>query len=423
MQQYRQRFVIYTMTLIVFVLAAVFFAIGVFMYRTEMKELEKTMSLVGVPWDEPNGNFMPIDGRPPLLYDDGTDEHLRDTNLRRLSNEGILTVFVDAQTGVIFILNNGFSIDPDDIIEAVEQIISAKQDFGTLKSSGYIYRRENVGSNYKIALADKAYILSRMARNALLLFAGFAFSIVLFFLISLWLSKLAVKPLERATALERQFVADISHDLKTPVTIVLANNSILRSNPEAKVGEQMQWINSTDNAAKNMISLVDGMLTLSALEEKKRVERKSVNLTQIAEKSVLQMESIAYDRRIALESELDDGVFALAEPEYAEKILGGLIENALKYEPEGGLVEVKLSSVRRKARFSVKNNGSFIPSEDLEHIFERFYRGDKARTKSGHGLGLPILKRTAELIGAEIEAVSDKHTGTVFTAVFDLSDN
>lgn len=423
MHQYRQRFIIYTMTLIVFVLAAAFFALGVFMYRNEMQELEKTMSLVGVPWDEPNDNFMPIDVLSPFLYSDVTDELQRDTNSRRLSSEGIVTVFVNAQTGVILILNNGFSINPDDIIEAVEQIISAKKDFGSLRSSGYIYRRENVGNNYKIALADKAYIISRMARNALLLFAVFALSVMLFFLISLWLSKLAVKPLERAAALERQFVADISHDLKTPVTIVLANNSILRSNPEAKVGDQLQWINSTDIAAKNMISLVDGMLTLSALEEQKRIERRSVNLTQIAKKCVLQMESIAYDRRIEFKSELDDGVSALAEPAYAEKILGGLIENALKYEPEGGLVEIRLAAVRRKARFSVKNNGSFIPPEDIEHIFERFYRGDKARTKSGHGLGLPILKRTAELIGAEIEAASNETSGTVFTAIFDSSDN
>ena len=182
--------------------------------------------------------------------------------------------------------------------------------------------------------------------------------------------------------MERQFVQDISHDLKTPVTVVLANNSILRSNPDATVAEQQQWIDSTDEAAKNMMELVNEMLTLASLEaaEKKSAEAGTaelhpVDLTNSAQKCILQMESVAYDRGVELTTDIGEGITALGDT-----------------------------------------------AEDLPHIFERFYRGDKARSEKGHGLGLPILKSTAELMGAELSASSSKENGTVFTAVFDAAE-
>ena len=112
-------------------------------------------------------------------------------------------------------------------------------------------------------------------KNAGLLALVLVLSLALFFFISVRLSKLAARPLEKAVAMERQFVADISHDLKTPVTVILANSSILRESPDSKVSEQLQWIDSTDTAAKNMMELVSEMLTLSSLESPGRTVKKS----------------------------------------------------------------------------------------------------------------------------------------------------
>ena len=96
-----------------------------------------------------------------------------------------------------------------------------------------------------------------------------------------------------------------------------------------------------------------------------------------------------------------------------------LVDNALKYEPEGGKVKISLTAMKKKAVLTVSNTGSFISPDDLPHIFERFYRGDKSRgEKGGHGLGLPIIKKMTELIGADISATSDKEKGTVFTVTF-----
>ena len=457
MTGYRRRFVAYNMGLIGFVLLAAFIALGISQYRSQINELQKTMSLVAEPWDQMGGSLRPIhdgraddelpggekpaeppDGEKPGEPPDGEkpgeppdgEKPYRDKPDRRMTNDDIMTVFYDADSGSVSVLSNRLNMDETTLRECVAEIIAAEKNFGTLPARSLIYSKDTGGGGYKIALADTAYITSRTIRNALLLAAVFIGAMALLLPISIGLSKLAAKPMERAMDMERQFVQDISHDLKTPVTVVLANNSILRSDPNATVAEQQQWIDSTDEAAKNMMQLVNEMLTLSQLEAageggrgaKNRPALCPVNLSQCAEKCVLQMESVAYDRGVTLESAIADGITALGDAAGVEKIMSGLIENALKYEPDGGRVDVALTRNRKKARFNVANNGSVIAEEDLPHIFERFYRGDKARSEKGHGLGLPILKGTAELMGAEISVASNKESGTVFTVSFDTTE-
>ena len=228
--------------------------------------------------------------------------------------------------------------------------------------------------------------------------------------------------MENAIEMERKFVADISHDLKTPITVILANNSIIKSNPNAAVSDNLQWLDSTDSAADEMMNLIHEMLTLSSLESaEKTVERQSVNLSSTAEKCVLQMESVAYERGITVEDEIDENITILSTDEYTKRICSSLIENALKYEPDGGNIKIKVGTSRKKAVFSVQNFGSVIDKDDLPHIFDRFYRGDKTRSLSkGHGLGLPIVYKMCELLHAHIMVESTKKSGTIFTVAFEI---
>ena len=159
------------------------------------------------------------------------------------------------------------------------------------------------------------------------------------------------------------------------------------------------------------------MLTLSAMETAQRLPRReNVNLSAIATKAALQMEVMAYDRSIELETDVQDGVSTIGDADALLRIVSGLIENALKYEPQNGRVRVALVSRSRKAILTVQNFGAVIAPEDLPHVFERFYRSDKARTaQQGHGLGLAIIQRTVELMNGKIEVASAPEIGTVFT--------
>ncbi|MBP5160252.1 MAG: hypothetical protein ILP10_08155 [Lachnospiraceae bacterium] len=240
-------------------------------------------------------------------------------------------------------------------------------------------------------------------------------------IISIRLAKLAAKPMEDAIEQERRFVANISHDLKTPITVILANNSILRSNRGLSDDEREQWFESTDTAAKNMMSLIGEMLTLSSLENAgKKLVMSSVNLSEAAQKASLQLESLAFERSVTMDCDIEENVNIPGTREYVERICGSLFENALKYEPDGGRVRFTLKKERKRAVLTAANYGSVIAPEDMDHIFERFYRGDKARdVKTGHGLGLPILKELIQTLGGEIEVTSSREEGTVFTLRFE----
>lgn len=434
MNEYRRRFVTFTMTLIGIVLMIVFVILGVFMHRSATMELENTMRLVIRPWDEQNAGMCPplvpnlslpnVDNSGNGMLPDGNAGRFepRARSRTRFDAEGVELVFYNSERGELSLFNSELAADAETIYAAVREIVGQEKTYGMISRYHLIYRYDRLNeTNYKIALADTSFILSRTAKNALLLFGVFSATMVLFYFVSRRLSKIAVKPMEEAMEMERQFVADISHDLKTPVTVVLANSSILRSNADSSVKDQLQWVDSTDAAAKKMMGLVNSMLELSLLEGSRKIEKQKVDFSQTAEKCILQLESLAYDKGIRLEFSIPEGVIVLGEATSVEQIIGGLIDNAVKYEPDGGKVDITLTKSRKKARFTVHNSGSFISDADLPHIFERFYRGDKARTEGGHGLGLPILKKRAELIGADIEVKSSKEDGTSFTAVFDIA--
>ena len=419
MTRYRWRFVAVNMSLIALVLALALLMQGIHVYRSEYNDMRRTMALILEPW-----RFADEDFRPPWEQEDWTppvDEGLM-PDRDRIGSEQIVTVFYDRESGEMSLLPFNQSADRDAIIPAAEAAAQRTEEFGRLTEYGMFYSKQGDDAVLKIVLADDSFLISRVSRSVLVLVGVYALALGLLFLISLWLSKLAARPMERAMEMERQFVADISHDLKTPITVVLANDSILKDSPEATVGEQMQWIDSTDDAARNMMHLVEQMLTLSGLEAAERtVEKHPVSLSALAEKSVLQFESLAYDRGVTLEDDMEEGVSVLADEDGCMRILNGLIENALKYEPPGGSVRLELRREKKKAVLTVQNPGSRIAPEDLGHIFERFYRGDKTRgDHQGHGLGLPIVKQLCDSLGAEIRVQSDEGEGTVFSVSFDL---
>ena len=283
-----------------------------------------------------------------------------------------------------------------------------------------IYYRETTGNIVKMAVCSEAYTMSRMIRIVLMLSLAYILSMLLLLLISIRLARFAERPLRQSIEMERKFVADISHDLKTPITVIMANNSILKSDRNASISDNMQWIESTDKASEDMMQLIGNMLTLSETDtQPTQIRTVPVSLTSAAERCILQFESVAYEKNVTMEESVEDNLTVCATEEYLKRICSSLIENAFKYEANGGKVIVKAYSRKHKAIFVVQNLNSRIAPEDLPHIFDRFYRGDKARTQSkGHGLGLPIIKQMASLCGADIEAVSNDKDGTVFTVTF-----
>ena len=430
LKRYRKRFVAFTMLLVGIVLVIALVAQGAYLFQNSYRNMQNNMRMMLEPWavfgdaealQELAGRQAPPDvqrpeGEPPFEPRDNMLPGNRDAL-------PILSLIYDPESGEVNVLSREPVTDTQALLTLAAQAAGAAESFGRLPD-GTFYYREGSANGYKIALADSSYLTASLTKNVLMLTAVFVGTMGLMLLVSIYLSRRAAKPMEDAIALERQFIADISHDLKTPITVVLANTSILKSSPEAAAAEREQWLDSTEDASRSMMHMVEEMLTLSELEvPDRKLTLLPTDLSAAAEKAVLQLEPLAYERGVALESEIAEGIVVPAAADYLQRVCSSLVENAIKYEPDGGRVILTLTAAKRKASLTVRNTGSVIAPEDLPHVFERFYRGDRARSgREGHGLGLSIVREITERLGGHITAESSPEQGTVFTASFDIAE-
>lgn len=420
MKEYRKRFVQLNMLLIGIVLTVVMLLLAIYMYRDYYRSLRSTMeqmveSLDMITRQEPDSAFTGAP-QPP----DGKQAPLQEKSSRTERPQEIMTVFYTPGQSTA-VLSSTSLFEGDTLHAILSAACEQSSDFGILSEFHAIYYCTGSGAPYKIALASTGYILHSMARLLLVLGGVWLGAMLCFLGVSIQLSKAAVRPMEQAMQREKQFVADASHDLKTPLSVILANNSILRENPSATIAEVDRWLCSTQAAAKNMQALINEMLTLAAAERSDAsLPMQPLDAAPIVTKAVLQLESVAYEKSVALETDIPDTLLLRTNADYLERVAASLTENAIKYEPGGGHVLIRLTAMHRKVRLEVCNRHSTISAEALPHVFDRFYRSDKSRTghADSHGLGLAIAQQMVQRLGGKLNVRSEEALGTVFYADF-----
>ncbi|WP_165251934.1 HAMP domain-containing sensor histidine kinase [Adlercreutzia sp. ZJ304] len=319
------------------------------------------------------------------------------------------------------------SISHSLLLQANAEALAYPENSGLLEDVGLYFERRETSNGTLIAYADESNVDTWKSLAWTLVGVGVAV-LLAFLVINIFFSWWALRPAQKAWDQQTQFVADASHELKTPLTVILANMAIVKSQPDATAAEQSQWIESTQTEAKRMQQLVNDMLDLARPENATRAEMPHVptDLTDLVETEVLQFESVAFERGVVLESELAPNTHVLGNPARLQRMVSTLIDNACKYANENGSVNVTLSTARGKdAKLTVRNTGAPIPSEDLPHVFDRFYRADKARTsgKGGYGLGLAIAQEIAHEHGGDITVESSEgSSGTAFIVKLPLVD-
>ena len=226
--------------------------------------------------------------------------------------------------------------------------------------------------------------------------------------------------LESNEAERRRFVADASHELKTPLaSIRLLSDSIVQS--EGMDAETMrEFVSDIGGEAKRLQRTTEKLLTLSRLDDEVRFAAEPVDLKQAALDTLTLLRPLAQEKRVRLHSELEEGCVVMGSRDDMDHILYNLVENAIKYNVPEGVVTVRLSAGERRVTLSVEDTGIGIPEADRPNIFERFYRVDKARSREagGSGLGLSIVHDAVLAHGGSITVGQNKPQGTVFTVEF-----
>lgn len=272
--------------------------------------------------------------------------------------------------------------------------LSSTQKSGVLKNYGLRFVRVATPTAQRIVFADmsrETNIMSGLLQTCLLIGAV---SFLVFLIISIMLAHWAVKPVAVAWEQQRQFVADASHELKTPLTVILSNAQMLSGNGEDPELREKLTANIL-TVSEQMKDLVAKLLNSAQIDQGiGTMEVSNLDFSETVSNALLPFDSIFYEQEKELDSEIEDGIWVRGSQSHLVQVVDILLDNAQKYSSERGRTWVTLKRQGAKhCLLTVSNEGSAMSSKELKNIFKRFYRADAARERTGsYGLGLSIAE-------------------------------
>jgi two-component system sensor histidine kinase CiaH len=229
------------------------------------------------------------------------------------------------------------------------------------------------------------------------------------------LARRTLEPIEQSLEAQKRFTSDASHELRTPLTAMQAEIEVAMRDPNLTKAQAKELLQSNLEEVEKLRSLSDGLLNLA--QHQKPVQISAIKLKPAVEEALKRVEKSASIKNIKISDHTKDLTLKADNYSLAE-LLVILIDNAVKYSPEGSKIELSSEVSGKNGKISVKDHGIGIKATDLPHIFERFYRSDTSRSKTqadGYGLGLAIAKKIAGSLDGSIEVRSAPAKGSTFT--------
>lgn len=345
------------------------------------------------------------------------------------ANMLILAVDLDSD-GIVLATNEApLLIDSSTLSDVIANILASDKSEDWDDNLHIAWKRAQRPSGaWRVVIADTSAadlglrsLAFRNAGSALMAMAALL-------LIAVGLSTWVLRPVEQAWRQQRQFVADASHELKTPLAVIIANTQILTNDP-AITDDSRRWVQSTADESAHMKNLVEELLELARTDETIAgttdvMQRMPIDFSSMVESSALEFDAIAFERGTLIEEVVEPDITVTGDPEWLRRLCNILIDNACKYSQGSEPVRVTLAREGRRCTLSVNNHGNVIDEKDLPHVFDRFYRTDKARSRDertgGFGLGLAIAQGIADSHGGSIDVSSNAQDGTTFRVVLPI---
>lgn len=298
-------------------------------------------------------------------------------------------------------------------------------DGNNFSYGGRLYRYASVETEFGTTYAIIDYTMHDKTIKTLLLTLTILYVLCLLFAAACgWLlSGKVVSPVKEAMDKQKELVANVSHELKTPLTILSTNLDIVMNEPQKTVLENEKWLSVGTSQISKMNELILEMLELSRLDETQKETTETADLSSVVEGAVLSFEASCYDKNIELVHETAPNLHTVGSRMQLEKCVSTILDNAVKYTPDGGKITAVLQKKSHFAEFTVRNTGEGIAPENLDRIFDRFYKTDEARTESSQksfGLGLSIAKAVATYCGGDIKCTSEVGKYTEFVVTLPL---
>lgn len=280
----------------------------------------------------------------------------------------------------------------------------------------YVYYRGADYTSYKLIVGiDRSLERATISNTILSTSMAFLGGTILVLIISIFLSRMILKPIQTAQKNQKEFISNASHELKTPLTIIDANASILKNG-----NENNKWVNNILLETKNMNNLIIDMISLAKIEEKESIIE-DFDLTDAINNIALAFDAVCFENNIEYVTKIDDNIHLNGNKKDVEKITKILIDNAVKYVDQKGIINVTLLKDKTGTYLSVYNSGCTVKDDERNKIFNRFYRDEVSRdgeTKEGSGLGLAILKEICDKYNYSIILDSKEKTFFKITIKF-----
>jgi two-component system sensor histidine kinase CiaH len=327
------------------------------------------------------------------------------------------------------LLTGTSNVDPTGLadVDTLEEALEEGEAFADTESSEgdslrvYVVRLDLPGNEQFLMEVGRSTESEHQAlqRLLLVLIGGGGTGVLLALVGGYVLAGVALRPIGAAIDSQRAFIADASHDLRTPISVVRANAELLKRHSSESLSANREAVDDIIAESDRLGRLVSQMLTLAQVDAgQATLSRSEVSLDELASEVGRAMRVLAADRGVSLETDVDGPVRLQGDADRLRELLVILSDNAIKYTDSGGKVRLEVHRPSgRKATVRVADTGHGIPAEALPHIFERFYRVDKARAQEtgGAGLGLAIARWIAEAHGGSIHAESEPGEGTTVT--------
>lgn len=277
------------------------------------------------------------------------------------------------------------------------------------------------GSKVKIAFNNLGASSGNLVVFAVSVLGALTLGIIVYFLFSLFLARIALRPVEDSWKKQKQFVADASHELKTPLSVILANTDILASHKEETVESQMKWVENTRAEAVRMAELVNQLLFLAKNDDGLKVQMQDVNFSNCVEGIVLGYDAVFYEKQHKFSYEVTPDVWVVGNEGQLKQLVTILLDNANKYSKGEGNITLRLQNNGKHCTLTVANDSEQLSEEQLSHLFDRFYTVDNSRNKNngGNGLGLNIAQVICQTHNGSIR-VSCENGRTAFEVTLPL---
>ena len=221
--------------------------------------------------------------------------------------------------------------------------------------------------------------------------------------------------LQGTETLRTDFIANVSHELKTPLAI-MGNYATMLQQPGIEEEERIEYAKAISHSSRRLAALITNILKLNKLENQQIFPQpQEFDLGEQFCESLLTFEDAWEKKNLEIETDIQDDVRIKSDPELLSLVWSNLISNAVKFTPEGGTIGVALNADERNVIVSVRDTGCGIDPETGKHIFEKFYQGDTSHATQGNGLGLALVKRVVDILQGEISVQSTPSQGSTFT--------